>query len=107
MQLKDERCPERSSGDSQRDDDQKKSSCFSNIKIFLVSECALMLAQGTVGAYLVSVVFSLMFACFAYPFQGCCCGMAYDLAKRKRGWLMMQVLSLTASSACQGTWDKV
>lgn len=34
---------------------KKKVSCFSNIKIFLVSECALMLAQGTVGAYLVSV----------------------------------------------------
>ncbi|EMP35232.1 Solute carrier organic anion transporter family member 3A1 [Chelonia mydas] len=31
---------------------KKKVSCFSNIKIFLVSECALMLAQGTVGAYL-------------------------------------------------------
>ncbi|XP_048886479.1 solute carrier organic anion transporter family member 3A1-like [Brienomyrus brachyistius] len=59
MQLKDERCPERSSGDSQRDDDHKKSSCFSNIKIFLVSECALMLAQGTVGAYLLSVLTTL------------------------------------------------
>lgn len=34
---------------------KKKVSCFSNIKIFLVSECALMLAQGTVGAYLVSL----------------------------------------------------
>lgn len=33
---------------------KKKASCFSSIKIFLVSECALMLAQGTVGAYLVS-----------------------------------------------------
>lgn len=33
---------------------RKNSSCFSNIKIFLISECALMLAQGTVGAYLVS-----------------------------------------------------
>uniref|UniRef100_A0A8C5ERE6 Solute carrier organic anion transporter family member n=1 Tax=Gouania willdenowi TaxID=441366 RepID=A0A8C5ERE6_GOUWI len=37
----------------------KKSSCFSNIKIFLISECALMLAQGTVGAYLVSVLTTL------------------------------------------------
>ncbi|KAK0153334.1 Solute carrier organic anion transporter family member 3A1 [Merluccius polli] len=34
-------------------------SCFSNIKIFLISECALMLAQGTVGAYLVSVLTTL------------------------------------------------
>lgn len=33
---------------------RKSSSCFSNIKIFLIAECALMLAQGTVGAYLVS-----------------------------------------------------
>jgi len=39
----------------QRDGPRKNStSCFSNIKIFLISECALMLAQGTVGAYLVS-----------------------------------------------------
>uniref|UniRef100_A0A3B4E445 Solute carrier organic anion transporter family member n=1 Tax=Pygocentrus nattereri TaxID=42514 RepID=A0A3B4E445_PYGNA len=37
----------------------KKTSCFSNIKIFLVAECALMLAQGTVGAYLVSVLTTL------------------------------------------------
>ncbi|XP_043934304.1 solute carrier organic anion transporter family member 3A1 [Protopterus annectens] len=37
----------------------RKASCFSNIKIFLVSECALMLAQGTVGAYLVSVLTTL------------------------------------------------
>lgn len=43
----------------QRDDSPKKTSCFSNIKIFLVSECALMLAQGTVGAYLVSVLTTL------------------------------------------------
>lgn len=43
---------QRGSEDPQRDD--KKPSCFSNIKIFLVAECALMLAQGTVGAYLVS-----------------------------------------------------
>ncbi|KFO34581.1 Solute carrier organic anion transporter family member 3A1 [Fukomys damarensis] len=46
------------SGELQGDEAQrnkkkkKKVSCFSNIKIFLVSECALMLAQGTVGAYL-------------------------------------------------------
>ncbi|XP_049639252.1 solute carrier organic anion transporter family member 3A1 isoform X2 [Suncus etruscus] len=38
---------------------KKKASCFSSIKIFLVSECALMLAQGTVGAYLVSVLTTL------------------------------------------------
>nr|XP_057931187.1 solute carrier organic anion transporter family member 3A1 isoform X1 [Doryrhamphus excisus]XP_057931189.1 solute carrier organic anion transporter family member 3A1 isoform X1 [Doryrhamphus excisus] len=38
---------------------RKKTSCFSNIKIFLISECALMLAQGTVGAYLVSVLTTL------------------------------------------------
>ena len=50
MQEKKQRGLERNSGDIQR----KKSSCFSNIKIFLISECALMLAQGTVGAYLVS-----------------------------------------------------
>ena len=48
------------SGELQGDEAQrnkkkkKKVSCFSSIKIFLVSECALMLAQGTVGAYLVS-----------------------------------------------------
>lgn len=48
------------SGELQGDEAQrnkkkkKKVSCFSNITIFLVSECALMLAQGTVGAYLVS-----------------------------------------------------
>ncbi|XP_054990037.1 solute carrier organic anion transporter family member 3A1 isoform X1 [Sorex araneus] len=33
--------------------------CFASIKVFLVSECALMLAQGTVGAYLVSVLTTL------------------------------------------------
>ncbi|KAF6273374.1 solute carrier organic anion transporter family member 3A1 [Rhinolophus ferrumequinum] len=53
------------SGELQGDEAQrnkkkkKKASCFSNIKIFLVSECALMLAQGTVGAYLVSVLTTL------------------------------------------------
>ncbi|KAL4701839.1 hypothetical protein H8959_015843 [Pygathrix nigripes] len=53
------------SGELQGDEAQrnkkkkKKVSCFSNIKIFLVSECALMLAQGTVGAYLVSVLTTL------------------------------------------------
>lgn len=55
MQEKKQRGLERKSGDIQR----KNSSCFSNIKIFLVSECALMLAQGTVGAYLVSVLTTL------------------------------------------------
>lgn len=55
MQVKNQICTERSSTDDpEQDDSQKKTSCFSNIKIFLVSECALMLAQGTVGAYLVS-----------------------------------------------------
>ncbi|KAI4535570.1 hypothetical protein MG293_014796 [Ovis ammon polii] len=52
------------SGELQGDEAQrnkkkkKKVSCFSNIKIFLVSECALMLAQGTVGAYLNTVIVS-------------------------------------------------
>lgn len=55
MQVKSQICTERSgTDDPEQDDSQKKTSCFSNIKIFLVSECALMLAQGTVGAYLVS-----------------------------------------------------
>lgn len=54
--MKNQICTEGSGADDQeQDDNQKKTSCFSNIKIFLVSECALMLAQGTVGAYLVSV----------------------------------------------------
>ncbi|XP_078386148.1 solute carrier organic anion transporter family member 3A1 [Cetorhinus maximus] len=48
----------RSSGANNVQKDEKKS-CFSNIKIFLISECALMLAQGTVGAYLVSVLTTL------------------------------------------------
>ena len=53
--MKRPRDSERSGGDVlQRDAPRKKSSCFSNIKIFLIAECALMLAQGTVGAYLVS-----------------------------------------------------
>ncbi|RMB94291.1 hypothetical protein DUI87_29098 [Hirundo rustica rustica] len=38
---------------------RRKVSCFSSIQLFLVSECALMLAQGTVGAYL-PVVKSLL-----------------------------------------------
>ncbi|XP_028999913.1 solute carrier organic anion transporter family member 3A1-like isoform X2 [Betta splendens] len=60
MQVKNQICTEASSADEQeQDDSQKKTSCFSNIKIFLVSECALMLAQGTVGAYLVSVLTTL------------------------------------------------
>lgn len=55
MQVKSQICTEQSgTEDPEQDDSQKKTSCFSNIKIFLVSECALMLAQGTVGAYLVS-----------------------------------------------------
>lgn len=55
MQVKKPRDPERSSGDGPEGEPlRKNSSCFSNIKIFLISECALMLAQGTVGAYLVS-----------------------------------------------------
>uniref|UniRef100_A0A9J7Y1G4 Solute carrier organic anion transporter family member n=1 Tax=Cyprinus carpio carpio TaxID=630221 RepID=A0A9J7Y1G4_CYPCA len=48
-----------STPDTEPDECQKKTSCFSNIKIFLISECALMLAQGTVGAYLVSVLTTL------------------------------------------------
>ncbi|XP_053722349.1 solute carrier organic anion transporter family member 3A1-like isoform X1 [Synchiropus splendidus] len=61
MQVKNQLCTERSGADEPEPepDSQKKSSCFSNIKIFLVSECALMLAQGTVGAYLVSVLTTL------------------------------------------------
>ncbi|KAJ8417547.1 hypothetical protein AAFF_G00223900 [Aldrovandia affinis] len=59
MQVKKQRSPDGNAEDAQRDDRQEKSSCFSNIKIFLVSECALMLAQGTVGAYLVSVLTTL------------------------------------------------
>ncbi|XP_028679772.1 solute carrier organic anion transporter family member 3A1 [Erpetoichthys calabaricus] len=60
MQVKKQRAAERGTGDVQTvDSKKKKSSCFSNIKIFLVSECALMLAQGTVGAYLVSVLTTL------------------------------------------------
>ncbi|CAB1323166.1 unnamed protein product, partial [Coregonus sp. 'balchen'] len=55
MQVKKQRGSDSSTGEGTR----KKSSCFSNIKIFLISECALMLAQGTVGAYLVSVLTTL------------------------------------------------
>ncbi|XP_061781036.1 solute carrier organic anion transporter family member 3A1 [Nerophis lumbriciformis] len=52
--------PHRSGGDMLEEDaPRKKTSCFSNIKIFLISECALVLAQGTVGAYLVSVLTTL------------------------------------------------
>lgn len=53
MQVKKHRDSDRSGGDM-RDGLRKAPTCFSNIKIFLISECALMLAQGTVGAYLVS-----------------------------------------------------
>ncbi|XP_041853797.1 solute carrier organic anion transporter family member 3A1 [Melanotaenia boesemani] len=60
MQVKKHRDSDRSGGDMlERDSLRKNSSCFSNIKIFLISECALMLAQGTVGAYLVSVLTTL------------------------------------------------
>ncbi|KAM9817058.1 solute carrier organic anion transporter family member 3A1-like [Neosynchiropus ocellatus] len=59
MQVKNQICTEPSGTDDPEPDSQKKTSCFSNIKIFLVSECALMLAQGTVGAYLVSVLTTL------------------------------------------------
>ncbi|MEQ2204525.1 Solute carrier organic anion transporter member 3A1 [Xenoophorus captivus] len=62
MQVKKHRDPERSGdgGDILESKAlRKNSSCFSNIKIFLISECALMLAQGTVGAYLVSVLTTL------------------------------------------------
>ncbi|XP_018594913.1 solute carrier organic anion transporter family member 3A1-like [Scleropages formosus] len=61
MQVKKPRCSDAttSTGHEQTDESQKKTSCFSSIKIFLVSECALMLAQGTVGAYLVSVLTTL------------------------------------------------
>ncbi|XP_037307467.1 solute carrier organic anion transporter family member 3A1 [Pungitius pungitius] len=60
MQVKKHRDSGRSGGDMlEEDGPRKNSSCFSNIKIFLVSECALMLAQGTVGAYLVSVLTTL------------------------------------------------
>ncbi|XP_072258792.1 solute carrier organic anion transporter family member 3A1 [Pyxicephalus adspersus] len=64
MQGKKTRTSSARSADVQGDETQgkkkkKKVSCFLNIKIFLVSECALMLAQGTVGAYLVSVLTTL------------------------------------------------
>ncbi|XP_026528821.1 solute carrier organic anion transporter family member 3A1 [Notechis scutatus] len=38
---------------------KKKDSRFASIQVFLVSECVLMLAQGTVGAYLVSILTTL------------------------------------------------
>ncbi|XP_058011882.1 solute carrier organic anion transporter family member 3A1 [Ahaetulla prasina] len=53
------------SGELQGDEAQrakkrkKKDSRFASIQVFLVSECVLMLAQGTVGAYLVSVLTTL------------------------------------------------
>lgn len=60
MQVNKHRDSDRSGGDMLEGDGlRKNSSCFSNIKIFLISECALMLAQGTVGAYLVSVLTTL------------------------------------------------
>lgn len=56
MQVKKKRESNRSTGNMLEGaaGPRKSSSCFSNIKIFLIAECALMLAQGTVGAYLVS-----------------------------------------------------
>lgn len=56
MQVKKKRDSNRSTGNMLEGaaGPRKNSSCFSNIKIFLIAECALMLAQGTVGAYLVS-----------------------------------------------------
>lgn len=58
--MKKHRDSDRSGGNMLEGDGlRKNSSCFSNIKIFLISECALMLAQGTVGAYLVSVLTTL------------------------------------------------
>ncbi|XP_030622218.1 solute carrier organic anion transporter family member 3A1 [Chanos chanos] len=59
MQVKNAMCVEGDTPDIEAEDYEKKTSCFSSIKIFLVSECALLLAQGTVGAYLVSVLTTL------------------------------------------------
>ncbi|XP_038124803.1 solute carrier organic anion transporter family member 3A1 [Cyprinodon tularosa] len=61
MQVKKHRDRSSGGGEDMLETDalRKSSSCFSNIKIFLISECALMLAQGTVGAYLVSVLTTL------------------------------------------------
>lgn len=61
MQVKKQRDSNRSTGNMLEGaaGPRKNSSCFSNIKIFLISECALMLAQGTVGAYLVSCTLGL------------------------------------------------
>lgn len=60
--------PDRSRGDPLEGDGlRKNSSCFSNIKIFLISECALMLAQGTVGAYLVSEAHAARLHCYCEP----------------------------------------
>uniref|UniRef100_A0A3P9K4B5 Solute carrier organic anion transporter family member n=1 Tax=Oryzias latipes TaxID=8090 RepID=A0A3P9K4B5_ORYLA len=60
MQVKKQRDSSRSGGDMlEGESPTKNPSCFSNIKIFLIAECALMLAQGTVGAYLVSVLTTL------------------------------------------------
>lgn len=61
MQVKKKRDSNRSTGNMLEGaaGPRKNSSCFSNIKIFLIAECALMLAQGTVGAYLVSVLTTL------------------------------------------------
>ncbi|XP_077328679.1 solute carrier organic anion transporter family member 3A1 isoform X1 [Lithobates pipiens] len=59
MKSRTERDPSAEGGETQSPRKKKRTSPFLNIKIFLVSECALMLAQGTVGAYLVSVLTTL------------------------------------------------
>ncbi|KAM7396687.1 hypothetical protein PAMP_019710 [Pampus punctatissimus] len=60
MQVKKHRDSDRSGGDMLEGGSLRKTpACFSNIKVFLIAECALMLAQGTVGAYLVSVLTTL------------------------------------------------
>ncbi|KAM7414534.1 hypothetical protein PAMA_019377 [Pampus argenteus] len=60
MQVKKHRDSDRSGSDMLEGGSLRKTpACFSNIKVFLIAECALMLAQGTVGAYLVSVLTTL------------------------------------------------
>lgn len=78
------------SGEPQGDEAQrhkkkkKKVSCFSNITIFLVSECALMLAQGTVGAYLVSAPRA------ESPSPGKGIGRPWVTSARRGGWRGVQ-----------------
>ncbi|XP_042331511.1 solute carrier organic anion transporter family member 3A1 [Sceloporus undulatus] len=45
--------------DQEEEEGSSSGGRFASIQVFLVSECALMLAQGTVGAYLVSVLTTL------------------------------------------------